>query len=230
MAYSNQASTTVYDFIVEQIRNGTWVPGMKIFTEEQFCSELGVSRVAVRQAVERLAALSVLKKIQGSGTYVNSFEDCSLAGMVFFPATIDRFITVLEFRKRFDAYNCELYVENATEEELAKLKENYEAMIKVEDNPELFHTFENDFHQMIAEGTHNAIIRQICIMMNELLAHYQELQYDNIGPENSIIWHGRILEALEAKDGEMAKLCCRVHLENSLRYIKEQPPESVHLK
>lgn len=230
MAYSTQASKTVDDFILAKIQDGVWIPGSRIYTEEQLCEELGVSRIAVRQALGRLSALSVLTKQQGSGTFVNKFEDASLAGMVYYPATLERFLTVLEFRKQFDTYNAELYSENATEEELMELEKNYVEMVTSINDSDKFQKLENEFHQMIADGTHNAIIHQISVMMNELLIRYQMLQYDNIGPENSIKWHGRILEALKLRDAEMAKLCVKIHLENSIKYLKNKPENSIHLK
>lgn len=230
MAYSTQASKTVDDFILAKIQDGVWIPGSRIYTEEQLCEELGVSRIAVRQALGRLSALSVLTKQQGSGTFVNKFEDASLAGMVYYPATLERFLTVLEFRKQFDTYNAELYSENATEEELMELEKNYVEMATSINDSDKFQKLENEFHQMIADGTHNAIIHQISVMMNELLIRYQMLQYDNIGPENSIKWHGRILEALKLRDAEMAKLCVKIHLENSIKYLKNKPENSIHLK
>ena len=230
MAYSTQASKTVDDFILSKIQDGVWIPGSRIYTEEQLCEELGVSRIAVRQALGRLSALSVLTKQQGSGTFVNKFEDASLAGMVYYPATLERFLTVLEFRKQFDTYNAELYSENATEEELMELEKNYVEMVTSINDSDKFQKLENEFHQMIADGTHNAIIHQISVMMNELLIRYQMLQYDNIGPENSIKWHGRILEALKLRDAEMAKLCVKIHLENSIKYLKNKPENSIHLK
>ncbi len=230
MTYSTKASKTVDDFILTKIQDGVWIPGSKIYTEEQICDELGVSRIAVRQALGRLSALSVLTKQQGSGTYVNKFEDASLAGMVYYPATVERFLTVLEFRKQFDAYNAELYAKNASDEEIKKLEENYVEMVDSVSDSIKFQRLENDFHQMIADGTHNAIVHQISVTMTELLIRYQMLQYDNIGPDNSIKWHERILEALKLRDAEMAKLCVKIHLENSIQYLKNKPENSIHLK
>lgn len=222
MAYSSQATNSAFDYIVGMISKGIWEPGTRIATEEQLCKTLNISRTAVRQAIEKLSALSVLKKIQGSGTYVNAFEDCSIDGMVFYPPTKERMLTVLEFRKQFDSYNAELFAANATDDELAQLRKNYNEMIELKNDEKSFQIHENDFHQMIAEGTHNAIIKQIATMMTAVLIRYQMLQYDNIGPDNSIKWHLRILEALEAHDGEMAKLCVKVHLENSIEYLQKK--------
>ena len=122
MSYSAQASNLVFKDITEHISSGQWAPGMKIETEEQLCSRLGVSRIAVRQAIEKLSALSVLRKVQGSGTYVNSFKDASLLGMIYYPPTRETMRTVLEFRRMFDSYNAQLFVQYASPEELAELE------------------------------------------------------------------------------------------------------------
>lgn len=228
MGYVNNATDAVTDTIIRKIQSGEWVPGMKIMTEEQFVNELGVSRIAVRQAIERLSAISLLHKVQGSGTYVNSFENSSLQAMAYYPATLDRFLTVLEYRKEFDSSNARLFVEHATSEELEQLRKNYVTMVNSKDKQNEFQILENDFHMMIARGTHNAIIQQISTLLDQLLKRYQMLQYENIGPENSIKWHGRILEALESKDAEMAELCVKVHIENSIKYLTEKDNQ-IHL-
>lgn len=78
MAYTTNATELVYDFICDKIRNMQWQEGDKIWTEQKFCEELGVSRVAVRQAIDKLVATSTLKKIQGSGTYVQESNPIAL--------------------------------------------------------------------------------------------------------------------------------------------------------
>lgn len=222
MSYSSQASNQVFRDITEHISSGQWSPGMKIETEEQLCSRLGVSRVAVRQAIEKLSALSVLHKVQGSGTYVNSFKDASLLGMIYYPPTRETMRTVLEFRRMFDSYNAQLFVQYATEEELVVLEENYRGMTALRDEPKAFQKYESDFHNLIASGTHNVIIRQISSMLTELLEWHQALQYNNIGPDNSILWHGRILDAIREGDGELASLCTRIHIDKSIEYIEKK--------
>lgn len=222
MPYSAQASNLVFKDITEHISSGQWAPGMKIETEEQLCSRLGVSRIAVRQAIEKLSALSVLRKVQGSGTYVNSFKDASLLGMIYYPPTRETMRTVLEFRRMFDSYNAQLFVQYASPEELAELEENYRMMSSLRDEPKAFQEYESCFHHLIAAGTHNVIIQQISTMLTELLAWHQALQYDNIGPDNSIIWHGRILDAIREGDGELASLCTRIHIDKSIEYIERK--------
>ena len=114
MSYSTQASNQVFQYITDHISSGIWKPGMKIDTEDQLCQTLSVSRAAVRQAIERLSSLSVLRKQQGSGTYVNGFDQVSLMGMLYYPPSRETMMTVLEFRRMFDSYNAELFVAHAS--------------------------------------------------------------------------------------------------------------------
>ena len=229
MSYSPQASSLAFDYITHKISTGQWVPGMKIDTEEQLCNNLNVSRIAVRQAIEKLSALSVLRKVQGSGTYVNSFEDASLLGLIYYPPTRQTMLTVLEFRRMFDSYNAELFVKNAQPEEREALDVNYRDMVKLRDVPEKFQVYESAFHHMIAVGTHNAVIQQISSMLTELLVWQQKLQYSNIGPDNSIEWHGKILDAIQSGNGELASLCTRIHIDNSIAYLKSKIEDALAL-
>lgn len=66
MAYQNNATQMVYDLICDKIKSREWMPNDKIWTEQELSQALNVSRVAVRQAVDRLVEISVLKRVQGS--------------------------------------------------------------------------------------------------------------------------------------------------------------------
>lgn len=222
MAYSSQASSIVFDYIVGNISSGKWVPGMKIETEEQLCQTLNVSRIAVRQTVEKLSALAVLKRVQGSGTYVNPFEEATLDGLVYYPSTPEIFLTVLEFRRMFDSYNVELFIANATAEERAALEQNYANMVENRDKKGTFELYDNEFHQLIAKGTHNVVIWQISKTLTELLVRYQALQYETAGPDHAIKWHGMILDAIRNNNGELAHICAKTHIDNSIKKVKAQ--------
>ena len=220
MSYSTQASNQVFQYITDHISSGIWKPGMKIDTEDQLCQTLSVSRAAVRQAIERLSSLSVLRKQQGSGTYVNGFDQVSLMGMLYYPPSRETMMTVLEFRRMFDSYNAELFVAHASQEELDAVEENYREMVTLKDDPQKFRSYESQFHHLLAIGTHNVIIQQISVLLTDLLTWHQAMQYDNIGPDNSILWHGRILEALQERNGELASLYTRIHIDNSIEYVE----------
>jgi len=57
-------------FIVQQIQSGQWRPGDKIPSEHDLLGQFGVSRMTVLQAVRDLCNDGLLRRQQGSGTYV----------------------------------------------------------------------------------------------------------------------------------------------------------------
>ncbi len=223
--YSSNASDMVFNYIVSKLKKGEYEPGTRIETEEKLCEALNVSRIAVRQAIEKLNALQVLRKVQGSGTYVCRFEESSLAGMTCYQPNYERLLFILEFRQQFDAGNVELFARNASDEEKEKLYENYRLMCDAVTEKEEFQRLEREFHMIISRGTHNAIVIEIAKMMNDLLESFAELQYSNVGPENCIRWHGRVIEALENNDTEMARLCITTDLGNSIKSVEKHLSE-----
>lgn len=52
------------------IAAGTWSVGSRIPSEDQLCQRYGVSRMTVRQALERMVVAGLLVKRQGVGTFV----------------------------------------------------------------------------------------------------------------------------------------------------------------
>lgn len=221
MTYINQASDKVYDYIVEKIKTREWLPEMKIYTEAQLCEELNVSRVAVRQAIEKLVALSILRKVQGSGTYVESFENTSLLGLPFYANTKNNVINVLEFRKMFDSYNVELFIKKADAEDIKALEKNYKDMKSAVDNVAKFRRLDNEFHNIIAKGTKNPIIIQISNLFTDVFANHQLASYYKLGPENAIEHHGLILEAVKNRSSELASIYSRIHIETSLNHLEK---------
>ncbi|HWS41501.1 MAG TPA: FCD domain-containing protein [Pseudoflavonifractor sp.] len=229
MPYSTQASNQVFEYITQKIKTRQWAPGTKIATEPQLCQEIGVSRSAVRQAIEKLSALRVLRKLQGSGTYVEEFEQTSLSGLLYYPVNRRTMKTVLEFRRMFDSYNTELFIQKCTPEDIVALQANYGEMCKSSSDHERFRYLDNEFHDLIAKGTRNPIIAQISDLLTDLLREHQSALYSNVGPEHAIQYHGMILNCIENRNAELAGIYARMHIDNSLHALEEKPEEELHL-
>jgi len=56
--------------LLRRITAGEWVPGAQVPSEPVLCSQYGVSRVTMREAVTRLVQQGLLRKEQGRGTFV----------------------------------------------------------------------------------------------------------------------------------------------------------------
>ena len=60
----------VYEKLLTNIRENVWKSGEKIPSENDLCTLLGVSRVSVRSAIQRLKALGLLEVKHGKGSFV----------------------------------------------------------------------------------------------------------------------------------------------------------------
>lgn len=220
--YKNQASEIAYDYIVDQIRSGIWKPGDKIATEVQLVESIGVSRVAVREAIERLVTMSVLNKVRGSGTYVEQKDNMSFMSAAILGADADYMLKILEFRKMFDSYNVELFLKYATDEEIELLKQNYQEMVDMKDNMQKLRAIDQRFHDIIAIGTRNPMIIQISKTFTDIFEANQDQMYHKIGPQNAIYYHGKMLEAIEERNAEVAAIYARMSIEASISRLESQ--------
>ncbi len=67
----------VIDYILERINSGEYQPGQLIPSETMFCEDLGVSRVTVRKAIQKLVDDEVLLRFHGKGSFVNDHKNKS---------------------------------------------------------------------------------------------------------------------------------------------------------
>lgn len=60
----------VYSVLKDWILRGKYQPGQKIETESELCEVFGVSRITTRKAIDYLVNEKLLRRVQGTGTYV----------------------------------------------------------------------------------------------------------------------------------------------------------------
>ena len=64
------AYQAIKNHVLSKIRDGAWIVDDAIPTEESLAREFGVSRMTVNRAIRELSDEQIVKRIQGSGTYV----------------------------------------------------------------------------------------------------------------------------------------------------------------
>ena len=222
MAYQSNATKTVYDFICEKIQNKEWKPNDRIWTEQQLSQNLGISRVAVRQAIDKLVTLSVLRKVQGSGTYVMDSDPISLLTVPTYTLTDGDLYNIIQFRIQFDSSNVVYFLENATAEDLAELERCYHNMEKSIEDPEKFFLYDFEFHRIIAQGTKNPFILKINNFVADYLIKHQQYLYKFLGPQIALEYHPLILKYIKEGDAQLASLFMRRHLETTADEIKKR--------
>ena len=67
-------SSQVYEQLKAQVLHRVWLPGTKIPSENLLPHQLGVSRVSVREGLQRLVSLGLLETRHGEGTFVCEYD------------------------------------------------------------------------------------------------------------------------------------------------------------
>jgi DNA-binding FadR family transcriptional regulator len=218
-----KASDRVFKYIEERIANGIWKPGDKITPELQLVEELGVSRISVREAIQKLATLDILVKKRGGGTFVNKFGTSSYMAEIL-PLLIlgeSNYKEIMEFRSAIDVIGVKLFVKNADDETVNELENIYEKMEENKDNPKDFFEYDMMFHRVIAKGTENSIFNKITEMTLNITKYYAVEQYHELTSEQRIIEHKLILEAIKSRDAEIASIYMDRHIKRTIRDLEK---------
>lgn len=223
LVHSGSPNEKVYDYIMNKIISKEWSPGTKIMTENQLAVELEVSRISVREALEKLVAFGLLVKKQGSGTIVSEVKPATLLQSLVPIMTLGEsdLATILEFRILFEPANVHLLIQHYDQNIVDQLKETYEQMKMHYEDPSKFYLFDYDFHDLLAKGTKNAMVITISEILTSILKFNIKQMYYDVGPDNAMYYHQAIIEAIEKKDAELAALFMKRHLEEALKKLKD---------
>ncbi|MBU3876132.1 GntR family transcriptional regulator [Faecalicatena sp. AGMB00832] len=69
-AKSNYKYSQLYDILLSKITSGIWKPNDKMPTERELCQRYNVSRITVRDTLDRLSKDGYIYRKQGKGTFV----------------------------------------------------------------------------------------------------------------------------------------------------------------
>lgn len=217
-----RASDKVLEKIEEKIFSGEWKSGQKIMSETQLAKELDVSRVSVREALEKLVTLNIISKKQGGGTFVNDLSPLvylnSLIPMLILD--MDSYVDIIEFRLITEPESARLCTERCSDDLIKELEICYENMLMYKGDIKRFTEEDLKFHNKISEGTNNSLINKVNKLLKNVLKYHQTLLYKNLGPKGGVAEHKLILDAIKNRDSELAYIYARRHAQRTLNDIK----------
>ena len=203
-----QAGTSVAQLAYEALRKA--ILAMDVYhsdadlrlDEKRLAAELGVSRTPVREALARLEHEGLVRIMPRRGVYIVRKSKAEIIEMIKIWAALE-------------SMAARLSCEQATDKEIASLRALFSDF---EDTGEVrFHLNEYSvanlrFHQRIIELSHSPLLTSIA---EGLLAHVRAIRTRSLGEddraERSIVDHMQIIEALEARDAELAERLVRAH-------------------
>lgn len=216
-------SEIVYRTIEEKIFRQEWTPGMKIASENQLSQELGVSRMSVREAIEKMVALNVLTKRQGEGTFVNDLSPSiylnNLIPMILLQQ--DSLLDVLEFRGVLEVDSARLCAERCDHKTIEVLEKCYQIMCDNNNKSLEFANADYQFHMEIAKGSKNSLIIKVNSILTDIWKFQQKEINQYLGPSGGVQEHKSILDAIKARDPELSALFMKRHIERTYKDIRK---------
>ncbi|MCD6526522.1 MAG: FadR family transcriptional regulator [Desulfuromonas sp.] len=207
--------------IKELIAKGELTPGDRIPSERDLAAALGVSRPSVREALMALEMMGFVEARHGGGTFVRSLADNTMADPLaaLVKEKSPRVLHALvEVRMGLESWSAYLAAKNATEQEIATLRDLCRAMEEQAADGGWDADIDARFHVTITEASHNALqmhmlntiyslfLTSINVALTEFYRKegYTELLLDQ---------HKAIVDAIAERDPQGSRDAMMAHLQ-----------------
>ena len=221
----------ISDEIVEQIKDliakGSLKPGDRLPSERQMTQHLGVSRPTLREAIQVLENLGLLKSVMGNGTYVQNVAERSLKDPLnsLIQDSGPRFGELAEFRTAIESWAAGLAAERIEPRDETFLREILDEMEDGLRTGGAIHQLDADFHLAIGRAAHNGIYFHVANTIFYLFAEVTRLSHERIFTSQAdqkqlLEEHRGIFEAIQSGDASSARKLMHGHLQNTERWFK----------
>lgn len=214
----------VYDQMREMIFNSVWKPGERLPSENELAEAFGVSRVTIRQALIKLNASGLIRTRQGEGSFVQELS-VGLKLNELLPSIYlnDRAVRdVWEFRMMTEGETAYLVAQRASEADIRELWEAYDSFREQQDDLDVYIGNDFRFHRMLTTIVGNQLLTQVHYLLRDVLKETMKRITVKVGRENGLLYHRRIIEAIEAHDAAQAKALMVDHLSHALKLFEGQ--------
>lgn len=208
-----QKTLTLADQVFERLENdiftGVYARGT-VLTETRLCEELGVSRTPIREALKRLEQEHIIESIS--------------KGMVVIGVSREDALTIYEVRKRIEGMAAALCAKNATDEQIAQMRDAVELQefCAEKEDSEKVRTLDTRFHDLIYRSCGSVVLYDTLMPLHKKIQKYRKASVEVHGrAEESAGEHRRIYEAIAAHDPAAAEAAMLDHIARAERFISE---------
>lgn len=210
-------SQIIVDDYLRRIVSGDMAEGELLPTETALIEVYGISRTAVREAIQTLATKGFVLIKQGSGTTVApkanwNVLDPSYLKLTGFGDAVSQ--NLLEVQDIFEPAAAGLAAQRASAEEVAALRGLMAELAAAgHRNPARYADLDFAFHHKIAECAQNPVL----VSLHGSIMHIGRAQRQTMAAsaeavERAVFWHTHIIDAIEGGDALAAQDAMRMHL------------------
>lgn len=205
---SATAEEEAYRFLLNAICTGRYLPGVRLVAEE-IASEIGTSRMPVREAFRRLDAEGLVTLRPNRGAVVSGLN-------------IEEMCEVFEMRSALEGLAIRLAVPKLTERHKVQLERLLEDMDECREDSAQWVSRHRAFHEFLCSVAERPrLMRQISSLYAVIEPHMRLWLQHVDKPLSARQEHAAILDALHAGDALLAEQVLREHIEGTTPAIIE---------
>lgn len=212
--------TSVKDLTLEQLKryilSGAIQPGQKLPPERTLAEQLGVGRNSVREALKVLEAVGIIESRIGEGTFITRNAGATIGRTLGFNLAVwgGTIVEIHKARQTLEpgvAYSAAV---NAVEADLQALTIELERMEATTELSPVYLDADLNFHRLVAQATHNAIVAHVVIdLINFLEEMLHQVDTNTLMTRaEGISTHRTLYEAIANHRPEEAAQRMRDHL------------------
>ncbi len=205
------------DYLISYIKSDNVKIGDKLATEQEVCNALSVGRGTVREAFRNLEAQGFVELIPGRGAFIiKKSENENEALLNWFGRNRVKLNDYIEVRSALEPAAIVLAANRCTDDELKELKSIHNTFINAVEARDVakIAAFDEKFHTHIMKMTKNKMFMFINDRINERISTFRAQTFKiEHNSRNAVTAHENILNALLAKDAEVAKMYMERHID-----------------
>jgi len=207
-------SENVVNQIIQAINTGQLKLGDKLPSERDLGEMFSVSRTVIRDGLKTLVGLGVVHIRHGMGAFINIVdqkEDVNrLASLL--QITKGTLEELFQVRKVLESQSVIWCTQNATGADIFELEEIVRKAKDLEDTARLA-LLDAEFHLKISEAAGNRVLLRLMVNLLDLLGENRVRVIMIPGRQQlSVLDHECIVEAIKARNTELAQRCMLKHL------------------
>ncbi len=212
-------SKIVAQQIEESIIRKSFVPGDKLPSEFELCKQFGVSRTAIREALQTLSAQNLINVVKGKGIFVSEISSSSVIEPFnkYIAQKLDHAYTLdlLHARQVIEPALAQAAALKRTDEDIDQLISVYNQLKNFKGNYQNLGLLDMQFHLCIASASHNQVLPVLLepiirSFMPEVKAFIYETVQDAFDSAQDS--HKEIIDNIIEQKPEEARLAMVEHL------------------
>jgi DNA-binding FadR family transcriptional regulator len=204
----------VADRIATAIRSGTLKPGDRLPTEHELARGLSVGRTSVREGLQKLQTLGLIRVQRGRGAFVAAPDQVE-AQRTFARWSAEHSFAIaelLETRMAVEATAAALAAARATEADIAELEARNAAVAEAAELPRLVETDEG-FHDALVRIGGNLLLHKVYSLLVDEIVEFRAKTLGLDGAaDRAVADHEKIVDAIRRRDAPGARSALIAHL------------------